>query len=60
MSPTLLIVLYFTLIPNTVSVVAESDVANANTLAPVNVEFGYVVASANDVWSLSNIPNNGC
>ena len=60
MSPTLLIVLYLTLIPNTVSVVAESDVANAKTLAPVKVEFGYVVVSAKDVWSLSNISNNGC
>ena len=41
--------LYFTLIPNTVSLVAESDVANSKTFAPLNVEFGYVVASSNDI-----------
>ena len=34
--------------PSTVSVVAESDVANSKTFAPANVEFGYVVASSND------------
>ena len=49
MSPTLLMVLYLTLIPRTVSVVAVSDVAKAKTFAPVKVEFGYAVASSNGV-----------
>ena len=60
MSPTLLIVLYFTLIPNTVSVVAESLVAYSKTFAPVKLEFGYVVASSKLTPSSSNIENNGC
>ena len=60
MSPTLLRVLYFTFIPKTVSLVAESDVANSNTLAPVKDELGYLVASSSEVCVSSNIPNNGC
>ena len=40
MSPTLFIVLYFTFIPNTVSSVAVSEVANSNTFAPAKLEFG--------------------
>ena len=44
----LLIVLYLTFKPSTVSFVAVSLVANANTFAPSNEEFGYVVASSND------------
>ena len=59
-SPTLFIVLYFTLIPSTVSVVAVSDVANANTLAPVKDELGYVVASSSEVCDSSNMLNSGC
>ena len=49
MSPTLLTVLYFTFIPNTVSVVAVSDVAKENTFAPVKVEFEYFVVLSNEV-----------
>ena len=49
MSPTLLTVLYFTLMPQTVSVVAVSDVAKENTFAPVKAELGYVVASSTEV-----------
>ena len=60
MSPTLFIVLYFTFIPNTVSFVALSDVLNSKTLAPVKLEFGYVVVFEKLMSSLSNISNRGC
>ena len=53
-------VLYFTFMPSTVSVVAVSDVAKANTLAPANDELGYVVASSKLICLLSHMPNNGC
>ena len=59
MSPTLFMVLYFTLIPNTVSVVAVSDVAYENTFAPMKLELVYAVASSNDVWFSSYMLNNG-
>ena len=49
MSPTLLIVLYLTFMPRTVSFVAVSDVAKAKTFAPAKVELGYFVASSNEV-----------
>ena len=40
MSPMLLIVLYFTFFPITVSVVAVSDIAYSKTLAPTKVVLG--------------------
>ena len=46
MSPMLFMVLYFTLIPKTVSVVAVSEVAKAKTLAPTNDELEYIVVSS--------------
>ena len=60
MFPTLLIVLYLTFIPSTVSVTAESLVAKLKTFAPTNDELGYFVASLNDVNVSSNKLNNGC
>ena len=60
MSPMLLTVLYFTLIPSTVSVVAVSEVANSKTLAPVKLELGYFVASVSFTSDSSNMSNKGC
>ena len=60
MSPILLIVLYFTFIPKTVSLTAESEVAYSKTFAPAKVVFGYTVELVKLISSSSYMLNNGC
>ena len=56
----LLIVLYFTFNPNTVSVVEPDDIANLKISDPTNVEDGYTEVSENESPTASYKSNTGC